>query len=446
MTLPRQACDDFEYTHHKFLLKDQTFNQQYSHLYNARMEFCYERCRKSSESRWPGVPMSRVVNLKQDTPTVIVGALYKNMKHKPDFLEQYIIEMGESERMSLEDSKAEFRADESDTLSLEDQSGRIDLSGIKQLHEMCTGLVVCVKGQVSGKVFTVDDWCFPPLHPQPDRTIPVNAEKPPCYIAFVSGLGFGANTPQHELQLDAVSSFLRGNLGCERIVRCISKLIVTGGLVAPTEDTVVAKKIKLEMSDHQIFNEAPLAVSMNLADLWISQVADAMPVDVMPTGSDPTNAFIPYQPIHPCLLSKSFDAVNTSLVPSPFTFVYKGVNVFGTSGENLTELRTYTLGTPNVKLLETLVKSGLMAPTAPDTLQCYPFKKVDPMQYDTAPHLVFAGNSSDFSTDLVELEKGGKTRVVSVPRFVENPGVTLVDFNSENLDTLFIPIDIAHEK
>ena len=37
-------------------------------------------------------------------------------------------------------------------------------------------------------------------------------------------------------------------------------------------------------------------------DLCLSQLAGAMPVDVMAGASDPANAALPQQPLHPCLL------------------------------------------------------------------------------------------------------------------------------------------------
>ena len=40
-------------------------------------------------------------------------------------------------------------------------------------------------------------------------------------------------------------------------------------------------------------------------DVVLSQLAAAMPVDVMPGGSDPTNHSLPQQPLHGCLLPGS---------------------------------------------------------------------------------------------------------------------------------------------
>eukprot|EP01059_Diplonema_ambulator_P006638 TRINITY_DN16287_c0_g1_i1.p1 TRINITY_DN16287_c0_g1~~TRINITY_DN16287_c0_g1_i1.p1 ORF type:complete len:461 (+),score=61.71 TRINITY_DN16287_c0_g1_i1:43-1383(+) len=442
--ITRQSCDGFEYTHQRFLLKKQTFHQQFSHLYNARLDFAYPRLKAKAEKVWVGVPVVRIVNLVEDVESVIVGALYKNMETKPDFLKEYVTQMGETERIQLDEEAAAFRATENDSLSFEDQSGRVALTGSIDVSSLCTGLVLAVKGKVSGKSFIVDSWIYPPLDDQPVRRFDSTGVDRPCYVAFLSGLGFGGSTAQQELQLDAVSSFIRGNMGCNEVVENISKVVIAGGLVTPTADTAICNKIKLEIVDHEVIGSAPLADSMSVFDGWLSQLAEAVPVDVMPCGTDPTNAFIPYQPIHPCLLPCSFDSVNTSLVPSPFSFTFKGVDALGTSGENLSELHTYTIDQPTTRLLTVIVDSGLLAPTAPDTLQCYPFQGTDPLQFSTQPRLLFAGSAPDFSTDLVVRETG-QTRVVAVPKFTEKPGITLVDFNSDDLATMFIPIDVAQQ-
>ena len=47
-----------------------------------------------------------------------------------------------------------------------------------------------------------------------------------------------------------------------------------------------------------------------------------------------------------------------------------------------------------------------LAPTAPDTLTCYPFSDDDPFVLQQCPHILFAGNQQQFETRLLEGRKG----------------------------------------
>ena len=58
----------------------------------------------------------------------------------------------------------------------------------------------------------------------------------------------------------------------------------------------------------------------------------------------------------------------------------------------------YSTEEQRVELLETVLKWGHLAPTAPDTLATYPFSESDPFILDAAPHVLFAGNQPEFAT------------------------------------------------
>ena len=74
-----------------------------------------------------------------------------------------------------------------------------------------------------------------------------------------------------------------------------------------------------------------------------------------------------------------------------------------------------------------------LAPTAPDTLGCYPFadKSNDPFVIRECPHIYFAGNQPRFETTLLHGEDGQRVRIVMVPDFQIQHTCVLV-----NLDTL----------
>lgn len=93
--------------------------------------------------------------------------------------------------------------------------------------------------------------------------------------------------------------------------------------------------------------------------------------------------------------------------------------------------RRYLATDDRLNILSKSLEFQHMAPTAPDTLGCYPFEDGDPFVIKECPHLYFAGNQPEFATAEVKGPQGQRVRVVLVPDFVEEHTVVLV-----SLDTL----------
>eukprot|EP01060_Flectonema_neradi_P000728 TRINITY_DN10452_c0_g1_i2.p1 TRINITY_DN10452_c0_g1~~TRINITY_DN10452_c0_g1_i2.p1 ORF type:complete len:459 (+),score=98.86 TRINITY_DN10452_c0_g1_i2:31-1377(+) len=436
----RVACEGYKYNHKRFVLRDMKFNQQFASLYTMRLNELRQRVMRSVKRKWgEDVKLSRVVNLVQGEDCACIGALYKNMKCKPNFLIQYAREMGEDETLNFEEDDCITKCSPDDTLSLEDSSGRTNLEGNVPTGMLTTGMVVAVFGALKGKVFEVADWTFAPL---PQQT-PLPSSLPGQSISFLSGLDFPHSSEGESTDMrvhrDAVSNFLRGNLGCVDIVRKISKVILAGGLMSQTPDLRMADKIKLEMNDHQQIQEAELVGPMKEVDDYLTVLSGSVPVDVMPSRSDPTSTLLPYQPIHPCLLRMSCDGGNTVPVTSPFEFTLQNdtITALGTSGENLQELCDQTTLDSLCDMLELLVKCNHLVPTAPDTLPCYSYKDVDPFILNTTPHIFFAGNAPKFETRYFKstCEVSGDEvacRLIAIPKFETQPGVVIVDVSQQD--------------
>lgn len=62
--------------------------------------------------------------------------------------------------------------------------------------------------------------------------------------------------------------------------------------------------------------------------------------------------------------------------------------------------------TARLAVLESMLRWRHMAPTAPDTLACYPFADNDPFILHKCPHVFFAGNQPAFETRLLQGEAG----------------------------------------
>ena len=73
-----------------------------------------------------------------------------------------------------------------------------------------------------------------------------------------------------------------------------------------------------------------------------------------------------------------------------------------------------------------------LAPTAPDTLGCYPFaeKSEDPFVVRQCPQIYFAGNQPRFETGIMEGPDGQRVRTILVPDFHEEHTCVLVNLNT----------------
>lgn len=90
-----------------------------------------------------------------------------------------------------------------------------------------------------------------------------------------------------------------------------------------------------------------------------------------------------------------------------------------------------------LNLMEKTLHWRHLAPTAPDTLACYPFCDDDPFVLPSLPHVYFAGNQPAFAARLVEEgqeggvegKEGKKCLLVAVPSFAATGTVVLVNLN-----------------
>lgn len=72
-----------------------------------------------------------------------------------------------------------------------------------------------------------------------------------------------------------------------------------------------------------------------------------------------------------------------------------------------------------------------LAPTAPDTLACYPFNDSDPFIVTSTPHVYFVGGQPSFETSVLSLGAGaGSVRLLSVPNFAKTGCLVLLNLRT----------------
>ena len=173
--------------------------------------------------------------------------------------------------------------------------------------------------------------------------------------------------------------------------------------------------------------------------MFLTQLAASVPVDVMPGEGDPTNQALPQQPLHPCLFPEAarFAACGSfAAATNPHDFSVGGCDFLGTSGQNIDNMRAYmdvasnmdtdmdtdtevktnlgARGAESLDLMASSLRWQHVAPSAPDTLACYPYKDRDPFYVSSSPHVYFAGNQPAFGARVVR-DGDTKTLLVSVP-------------------------------
>lgn len=470
--------------HQRFLLRQVHFTQQFAGIYRIRTKLLRDRVlhRSLQIHGRPGKKTSaaptavRVLGLVPGVESLVVGTIYKNMKNFVGFLAEYQkelvrIEAGDDEdgdNEGVEEALAEeIHAEEvvegakqpasnamyspNDTVVLEDESGRVELSGVP-VNKLVTGMVVAVYGTLMEKgKFEVKDLFFPGLPEGAPRAFPSGSK--PCYVAFVSGLGVGCKGDV-PLALGKLLAYLVGDTsvyspgGSAPDATSIAKVIVGGNIVEATEEYFLKQKVRLDPSDHikiaDTANKLTAANSMQSADAFLAALADSVEVDIMPGDKDPSNAYLPQQPLHPVLLRATSRKPTVRLVTNPYdvsispnTDGAAAARMFVTSGQNLEDLMRQTSFTSNVEAMQALLDSGCACPTAPNTLLCYPFEDDDPFTFVSPPDAFVCCNASHFET-----ANHGGVRYVSVPSFKDTGVVVLMDVASPHLDTVAVTFSV----
>lgn len=315
-----------------------------------------------------------------------------------------------------------------DELFLEDQSGRVKLVGelIEQpaLARQCvTGAVAGVLGiETPGGDLEVRHVFFPGL-PAP---VAMPAAPTPGSIVLASGFLAGDDAhPASEMAMELLLEWLTGELvapDAQAAQARISSMVIAGNAVrrstwAPTERP---------QAPHN-----PFAAF----DPWLDQVCATLDAVVLQPGAqDPSSTALPQQPLLAPLLPRAARWPSLHRATNPAWFALHHRSFLCTGGQNLDDLLKYV---PDAEQAEQRLPLALaplrwahVAPTAPDTLWCYPFKATDPFVVRAAPDVYVVGNQPAFATETVEVPQPGGThtvRVVLVPEFARTQQVVVLD-------------------
>ncbi|KAL7068282.1 DNA polymerase epsilon subunit B family protein [Cryptosporidium serpentis] len=380
--------------------------------------------------------------LESDVECIIIGLIYKEMKLRPTVLDEYLQDID----AKTDENQITNFCSSTDKLYIEDTSSRICLSSpdnILDSSKYVSGTVIAVKGvQTDSGIFIVNDYCLPEI---PILKVPCNlsdnnsSELLPIYIGFVSGLNIG-DPRTDPLPLQLLRDFITGQfIKAESmdinkdIASRIVRLIIAGNTMSFLD---TAKEMQTNTGSKLIVDKDSLNYQICEVDTYLAQLASVINVDIMSGPQDPVPISMPQPQMHPSLFPNSKDYDTFRPTTNPYSFSINNVRIIGVSGHSIDDVMAYSSYKEPIDALKYCVESRSLAPTAPDTLPCYPLFDDDVLSLDYPddqfPHLVFAGNQSKFQS----FRFSNGPLCITIPKFSEIATLVLVDINSLKTKTI----------
>jgi len=211
----------------------------------------------------------------------------------------------------------------------------------------------------------------------------------------------------------------------------VVRVVIVGNSICEQSSNFLEPKNTQSLGD-VTFKKRIMAAApnpMNGCDMLFSQIATSVPIDVMSGSQDVCNFHLPQQPVHSVLLPISSKISNFITVTNPYQFKVDNTIFLGTSGQPVDDIAKYSELSDPLAILEKNMEWGCLAPTAPDTLDCYPYYDQDPFLMNSCPHVYFVGNQSSFKAKIIG-EKTKRILLVSVPTFYNTGTAVLVNINT----------------
>lgn len=427
-----------------------------------------------AKARWDGLQseplhVARVLDVIKSQLCWVIGTVYMDMPLKPNVLE----DIGRDHSIPAPPPREKFYCDE-DSVMLEDESGRIKLVGDRVSEErLVTGVIIAALGmETPTGDFEVVDICTAGLATFAEEDIlgpdsmdvDINSSSAQDeYVAVVSGLSIGSPSPA-DAQIQMLVEYLTGEVGGpddQQLASQITRLIIAGNSLSLAEYSEEGedekKPRKFGASAQAHFSPHPnLTLSAHLRDL-----TSALPVHILPGEDDPSGIILPQQPFPRAMFGKAaaFESFHcesnpawlrvrcdeiessipnegrTSSSPSNHPPVTRSLLV--TSGQPVLDMCKYLPTPPSslVSITASTLRWRHVAPTAPDTLWCHPYRNRDPFVLRETPDIYLVGGMPQFGTELVasedESDRAGRCcRIVLVPSFSQTGVLVLINLRT----------------
>ncbi|KAH8726252.1 DNA polymerase-like protein subunit delta-2 [Phaeosphaeriaceae sp. PMI808] len=453
------------------------YAQQFADMYFLRLAQLKKAVKAKAHEAWDEFELGgekaqfaeRVLDVRQGQLCWVVGTVYMHLALKPNVLDDISKEhwiVAPPIRTTYTSSTGE------DEMMLEDESGRLRVSGDSLNSHYVTGCILAALGteQADGS-FQVIATQYADLPRQPQRWEREDAalsqakqEKPKRdragKLAIISGLNITGNDDDandNDLALQLLIEYLTGEATGpphQAHASQITRLIIAGDSLSHaspilSRDDFAAKKAKSRHYgyDASAYNASP----SERLDAFLSDILPTLPITILPGASDPANVSLPQQPLHPALFTNSRlyaepPASNVptlhglDMVTNPWDGDIEGYRILGTGGQTVADLLKYVDDVSALEVMEMMLRWRCIAPTAPDTLWCYPFQDDDPLLVKECPHMYFAGCQKEFGHKVIEGPVGQKVRLISVPRYSQTGELVLVDLESWDVEVVSLQV------
>ncbi|KAJ3354998.1 DNA polymerase delta subunit 2 [Entophlyctis luteolus] len=381
------------------------------------------RLKQNPPKKQPAVFASHVLDLDTQADTVgsgrvsvLIGTVYVDAPLKPSILDVVATEnwaVPPPPRVKYADARA-------DKVLLEDESGRLEMVGSCLAGAMLvSGVVMAVLGAPNNEGhFEVQDTCFAECTVEPVLERPLSR----AGVGLDSSMSF-----EMQLMLDFIceGAFGEAHIMPEgRIVR----VILAGNSLS--RRTPLKTNYAAGSMGRSTTAEMYAPTSLKQLDTFLSQICACVDVDIMPGASDPTNFALPQQPMLSGLfpISRGFSSFHSTT--NPYSASIDGKRFLGGSGQTLDDIFKFVESEDRLTMAENTLRWAHLAPTAPDTLACYPYQDADPFVIEYHPDVYFFGNQPQFATRMFTGVDGKKSRIVLVPSFAEAKTIALVNLRT----------------
>lgn len=366
------------------------YNRQYCSIYLARLKnmdkFLLDRIKDKWGDTYPIIKLHKLSQEKLET-CIVIGTLFKDQKLKPSILR----ELSEANQLVAEVNPIlNNLTDDSDKLFIEDEAQRYEIEGNLSLKNVVTGITIALLGSDIGKgKFAASEYLFAGFREQIDRPI----FKQDTFIVFLSGLNF-INYEKIIGNLELFTYWISGMCGDTSKV---ARVVIAGNSLRVD---AVKRKPTISLIS-RVADSTDSIESVKSFDNFLSQLCSVVDVDLMPGENDPSNQILPQKPMHPCMFPESAVNKSLNLVSNPYSCSLDNLKFLGSSGTPVQNIMWYSGNDTPVKAMQKCLEWSHLAPTAPDTLGCYPYYDEDPFIIDECPHVLFAGNQDEFATEVV---------------------------------------------
>ncbi|KAI6204447.1 hypothetical protein M3Y94_00675400 [Aphelenchoides besseyi] len=306
-----------------------------------------------------------------------------------------------------------------DTLWIENNVHRLQIEGDEVVTDkLVGGYVVGLYGHKSLETcgFVVERLFFPELAPQ----VPWPIVEQEVFLLFISGFGMNSEMEKYAgtyVAFKQLVDWFDTDDG-----KKINRVIVAGNTM-----DISGGDIKLgQLTKHGLPRSMDFK-AINQADRVLQGLAKIVEVDLMSGSTDLCSLMMPQQPMIRGAFQRCKETKNLRTLPNPHSFTVNGIHFLGTSGQNLDDLHKHTRACTSAELMMQTLRGRIITPTAPNSVDSWPFEDRDPQILDEIPHVYFAGNQPKFSFEKVQFENGAHTNLLTIPNFREKSEAVIMN-------------------